>query len=211
MEDVLSLYARPYDPHYPVVCVDETGKELFEAVREDLPMQPGRNVRVDNEYKRHGMRNLFMAVEPKRGWRHVAVTEHRTARDYANFLKWLVDEAYPQALEIQVVQDNLNTHKAPLLYKVFEPQEVRRILERVRFHYTPVHGSWLNMAEIEIGIFKRQCLNRRMVNEEYLVSEVAALEGERNQGGVKIDWQFTCEDARETFARFYAKLITDKT
>lgn len=207
MEDVLSLYAQPYDPAYPVVCVDESGKELFEAIRQDLPMAPGRNLRVDNEYKRGGMRNLFRAVEPKGGFRHVEVAPRRTAIDYAHFLKWLVDEAYPEAVEIQIVQDNLNTHKAASLYKAFEAGEARRILNKLRFHYTPLHGSWLNMAEIEIGIFKRQCLDRRMVNEDFLISEVAALEAERNRAGSKIEWQFTCEKARETFARFYSKLI----
>jgi hypothetical protein len=208
MENLLCLYARPYDPAYPVVCVDESGKELSERLRSNLPLAPGQPLRVDSEYKRYGMRNLFMAVEPKRGWRHVEVTAQRTAKDYAHFIRWVVEEVYSEAVEIQIVQDNLNTHTPGALYKTFGAAQARKILERVRFHYTPVHGSWLNMAEIEIGIFKRQCLDRRMGDEEFLINEVAALEAERNRQEITIEWQFTCEKARETFARFYAKLIT---
>ena len=206
MENLLDLYAQPYNPLRPVVCIDETAKELFEAVQADIPMQKGEPRRQDCEYVRNGRRDLFVAIEPLRGWRYVQVTERRTAYEYAHFIKDLVDGEYAEAEEIQVAQDNLNTHGAASLYKVFEPAEARRILRKVRFHYTPKHGSWLNMAEIEIGIIKRECLNRRIGTAEYMASEVAALVEERNRAGAKIKWQFSCEKARTTLHRLYPKL-----
>src|SRR5215210_1528081 len=170
--------------------------------RQRRSKRPGR----DYEYKRNGSRNLFVLIEPQAGYRHVAVTERRTAQDYAHFIKWLVDEAYPQAQVIRVVQDNLNTHKPASLYATFEPAEARRLVRKLEFHYTPKHGSWLNMAEIEISVFERQCLNRRIGEEALLKKEVAALEAERNAEHATINWQFSCEKARSKLHRLYPDL-----
>lgn len=203
MEDVLDLYEEPYDPKRPKVCFDETSKQLVADKQAPEPVKPGYPERYDYEYKRNGTRNLFMFFEPLRAWRHVEVTERRTAQDFAHQMQWLVDEAYPEAEVIQVVLDNLNTHKAASLYETFEPAEARRIARRLEFHYTPKHGSWLNMAELEFSVFSRQCLDRRIPDEQTLKREIAALESERNRVQVTVNWQFTSQDARSKLHRIY--------
>jgi hypothetical protein len=206
MEDVLDLYEEPYDPQRPVVCFDETSKQLIAEKRSPIPPQRGRRERFDYEYKRNGTSNLFMCCEPLAGWRHVAVTQRRTMIDFAHQMRWLVDEAYPEADKIQVVLDNLNTHKPASLYETFEPEEARRIRKRLEFHYTPKHGSWLNMAEIEFSVFSKQCLARRIGEEDTLKQEVAALESERNQAAATIDWRFTTGDARIKLPHLYPSI-----
>ncbi len=206
MEDVLSTYELPYDADYPQVCLDEKLVTLHGDVVEALPVQPGQPERVDYEYERVGTANLFVMVEPLTGYRHVAVTERRTALDYAQQLKWLADVRYPDAHKIRLVQDNLNTHRLANLYLAFPPQEARRLAERFELHYTPTHGSWLNMAEIEIGIFERGCLRRRVPSLEILRQRVTALQTERNLAHATIAWRFTTTDARAKLARLYPKL-----
>jgi DDE superfamily endonuclease len=181
LEDVLDLYEEPYDPKRPKVCFDETNKQLVAEQRMSLPAQPGQPERYDYEYQRNGSRNLFMFFEPQRGWRHVAVTEQRTMQDFAQQMRWLVDEAYPEAEVIRIVLDNLNTHRPASLYETFAPAEARRILKGLEFHYTPKHGSWLNMAEMELSVLSRQCLDRRIPDETTLRREIQALEVERNR------------------------------
>ena len=203
MEEVLDLYAQPYDPRHPKVNFDECSKQLIAETRTPLPAQVGQLARFDYEYKRNGTRNLFMFCEPQTGWRHLAITERRTKLDFAAQMKWLVDEQYPQAEWIEVVLDNLNTHKAASLYEAFAPPEARRLLRKIKFHYTPKHGSWLNMAEIELSILQRQCLNRRLGDETKLVAEVAAYEERRNREQAKIDWRFSLDDARAKLKRLY--------
>jgi hypothetical protein len=203
MEDVLELYAEPYDPRRPKVNFDETSKQLIKETRAPLPAQPGRPSRYDYEYEREGTRNLFLFTEPQAGFRHVNVTNRRTMIDFAHQMKWLVDEAYPQAEVIRVVLDNLNTHKAASLYEAFAPEEARRIVKKLEFHYTPKHGSWLNMAEIELSVLQRQCLNRRLPDEATLTHEVAAWEKRRNEKQATIDWRFSVTDAREKLKRLY--------
>ena len=175
MEDLLDLYHEGYDRECPVVCFDESSKQLLGDARPSIPAKPGRAERYDTEYQRKGTRNLFMFCEPKGGWRHVAVTGRRTAVDFAHQMKWLVDQAYPDATVVRLVLDNLNTHKPGSLYEAFEPSEARRIAKRLEFHYTPIHGSWLNMAEIELSVFSRQCLDRRISDEALLRQEVGCL------------------------------------
>ncbi len=203
MEDVLDLYAEPYDPKRPKVCFDETSKQLVAETRSPIRPKPGRRERFDYEYQRNGTRNLFMLCEPLAGWRHVAVTERRTMVDFAHQMRWLVDEAYPEAEKIRVVLDNLNTHRPASLYQAFEPAEARRVLKSLEFHYTPKHGSWLNMAEIEFSIFSKQCLDRRIGDEEILKREIAALEAQRNQAQATIDWRFSTGDARIKLQHLY--------
>ncbi len=203
MEDVLELYAEPYDPTRPKVNFDETSKQLIKETRQPLPAQPGQPARFDYEYERQGTRNLFLFTEPQAGFRHVSVTEHRTMIDFAHQMKWLVDEAYPQAEVIRVVMDNLNTHKAASLYEAFAPEEARRIVKKLEFHYTPKHGSWLNMAEIELSVLQRQCLARRIPDEVTLTHEVAVWEKQRNEKQVTIDWRFSITDARQKLKRLY--------
>ena len=203
MEDVLDLYAEPYDPERPVVCFDETSKQLLAEKRSPIPPKPARRERYDYEYQRNGTRNLFMLCEPLAGWRHVAVTERRTMVDFAQQMRWLADEAYPASEKIRVVLDNLNTHKPASLYETFEPKEARRIRKRLEFHYTPKHGSWLNMAEIEFSVLARRALRRRIADEETLSGEIAALEAERNQAGATIDWRFSTVDARVKLHHLY--------
>jgi hypothetical protein len=203
MEDVLDLYAEPYDVQQPVVCFDETSKQLIAETRPALPACPGQVERIDYEYERNGTRNLFMMVEPLAGWRHVEVTEQRTKVDFAHVMQYLVDAVYPQATCIRVVMDNLNTHCPAALYEAFPPEEARRLLRKLDFHYTPKHGSWLNMAELELGIFSRQCLDRYMPDEAFLKQEVKALELERNGALAKIRWRFTATDARTKLKRLY--------
>jgi hypothetical protein len=206
MEDVLSVYELPYDEDYPQVCLDEKLVTLHAHVVEPRPVQPGYPERVDYEYERLGTANLFVMVERLTGYRHVNVTARRTAEDYARQLQWLADVRYPKAKKIRLVQDNLNTHRLANLYLVFPPAEARRLAERFELHFTPTHGSWLNMAEIEIGIFERGCLRRRVPSLEVLGQRVAALETERNATQATIHWRFTTGDARLRLARLYPKL-----
>jgi len=206
MEEVLELYHEPYDPLRPVVCFDEGTKQLIGETRTPLPLQPGEPVRYDYEYERHGTCNLFMFFEPLRSWRHVDVTDRRTLIDFAHCMKDLVDRWYPDAECIRVVQDNLNTHKPAALYEAFPPQEARRILERLEFHYTPKHGSWLNMAEIELNVLSGQCLDRRIPHKQTLITEVAAWERKRNARNATVNWQFTTQDARIKLRSLYPSI-----
>jgi hypothetical protein len=208
MEDVLDLYEEPYDEKRPKVNFDETSKQLIAELRQPLPGKPGEVERVDYEYQRNGTRNLFMICEPQAGWRHIAVTEHRTMQDFAQQMKWLVDEKYPEAEMIRIVMDNLNTHKPASLYEAFEPSEARRILKKLEFHFTPKHGSWLNMAEIELSVLSRQCLDRRIPDEETLKREIKAYEDRRNTAKAGIDWQFTSKAARVKLHRLYPSIST---
>ena len=203
MEEVLELYAEAFDEKRPVVGFDETSKQLIKETRQPVPMRGGGAARFDYEYERNGTRNLFMFCEPKRGWRHVEVTGQRTSQDFARQMKWLVDVAYPEAELIRLVMDNLNTHKIASLYETFAPEEARRIARKLEIHYTPKHGSWLNIAEIELGIFARQCWDRRIGDEATLKSETMKLEEARNATGAKIEWRFTTEDARRKLHRLY--------
>jgi len=203
MEDVLDLYEEPYDEKRPVVGFDETTKQLIEEKRQPLPPTARQPERYDYEYQRNGTRNLFMFCEPLAQWRHIAVTTQRTMQDFAHQMKWLVDVRYPEAAVIRIVMDNLNTHKAASLYETFAPAEARRILKQLEFHFTPKHGSWLNMAEIELSVLTRQCLARRIPDEETLKCEVAAYEESRNQANATINWRFTSQDARVKLHRLY--------
>jgi transposase len=203
MEDVLDVYARPQDPRRPVVCVDEGGKQLIGDVREPLPVRPGTPARQDAEYARGGVANLFMAFEPLAGLRHVEVTERKTSVDFARLLRALSDERYPQAERVVLVCDNLSTHTPAALYEAFEPAEARRLAGRFEWHYTPRHGSWLNVAEMELSVLARQCLDRRIPDIGRLAEEVAAWERDRNAAVVKVDWQFTTADARVKLKRLY--------
>ena len=203
MEDVLDLYAEDYDELRPTVGFDETSKQLIAETRVPLAARPGEVERFDYEYQRNGVCNLFMFCEPRRGRRHVEVTNRRTMKDFAEQMRWLVDEAYPEAERVRVVMDNLNTHKPASLYERFAPEEARRILRKLEFHYTPKHGSWLNIAEIELSVFGRQCLDRRIGDEETLKREIRKLEEERNAACAKIQWRFTSEDARRKLQRLY--------
>jgi hypothetical protein len=203
MEDVLDLYEEAYDPRYPSVCFDEKLVAPEADVRPPEPLTPGQAERIDYEYERLGTANLFFFVEPLTGWRHVEMTERRTKIDYAHRIRWLVDCVYPQADYVRIVQDNLNTHTPAALYEAFEPAEARRILRRVEFHYTPKHGSWLNMAEIEISIFARGCLSRRVASMQVLRERIAILEAERNAHRCTISWRFTSNDARDKLHDLY--------
>ena len=203
MEDVLEVYQRPYDPKRPVVCLDEVSKELHTTPRGALPPQPGQITCQDHEYERHGTCNMFLAVEPLRGQRTVRVTERRTALDFAEQLQLLADADYPQADKIVLVTDNLNTHTPGCLYERFTPPEARRIASKLEWHYTPEHGSWLNIAECELSVLARQCLDRRIPDRQTLTVEVAAWQEHRNQAHVTIHWQFTAQDARLKLRRLY--------
>lgn len=203
MEDVLDLYAEPYDPVRPTVCFDETSKQLVAETRLPLPMEPGKPERIDYEYERRGTANLFLVTEPLSGWRHVDVTARRTKHDFAQQMRELVDRHFPAAERIRVVLDNLNTHTPAALYEALPPDEARRILRKLEFHYTPLHGSWLNMAELEFSMLSRQCLGRRIGDRDTLVSEVAAWETSRNTQRATIHWQFTVHDARRKLHRLY--------
>ncbi len=206
MEDVLEVYHLPYDPDYPVVCMDESNKQLIGEVREPVPAAPGRVARMDDEYVRNGVAQIFMEVEPLRGKRHVAITERRTRKDWAAQIKEMLDERYPDVIKVRLVMDNLNTHSVASLYESFEPREARRLAERLDIHHTPKHGSWLNMAEIELSVLKGQCLDRRIDNMGDMKAEVARWEKDRNNSLKKIDWQFTTSDARIKLKRLYPKL-----
>ena len=202
MEDVLDLYAAPYDAKRPVVCMDESSKQLFKDVREPQRCEPHCPAKQDYEYERNGTRNLFIFCEPQTGQCHIEVTQQRTMPDFAHFMLQL-DKRYCEAEVIQVVLDNLNTHAAKSFYETFEPEEARRLARRFEFHYTPRHGSWLNMAEIELAALNKVCLNRRIADEEILKREVAAYEHDRNKRGAPIQWRFTTRDARTKLARLY--------
>jgi hypothetical protein len=206
MEDVLDVYHLPDDPRYPTVCFAETSKQLIKEVRTSLPAAPGQPERYDYEYERNGVANLCMFFCPLRNWRHVKVTDRRTKVDYAECMRALVDELLPDAARIRVVQDNLNTHPPVALYEVFPPAEAHRILDRLEFHYTPKHGSWLNMAEIELSVLNRQCLDRRIPDKQTLQQEAAAWEESRNAKGASVNWRFTTEDARIKLKRLYPSI-----
>jgi hypothetical protein len=206
MEDVLEVYQRPYAQEYPQVCFDETSKQQVKETRLPLPVEPGHPARYDSEYERNGVSNLFMMFAPLEGWRHVKVTDRRTCIDWAHCIKELVDLHFPTAEKIVLVMDNLNTHLPASLYKAFPPEEARRILDRLEFHYTPKHGSWLNMAEIELSILQRQCLNRRIPNQESLKTQVEAWKDKRNANEAKVDWRFTTQDARIKLKKLYPSI-----
>jgi hypothetical protein len=203
MEDVLSVYTRPYDPKRPQVCLDERPVQLLADSRPPLPARPGTPRREDHEYERHGMANLFLWYEPLMSRRHVEVTERRTMVDWAHIIKDLVDVQYPEAEVIVLVMDNLNTHSPASLYHAFEPAEAKRLADKLEIHFTPTHGSWLDMAEIELAILSRQCLDQRIPDIDKLKHEVQAWEEERTRTATAIDWRFTTEDARIKLKRLY--------
>jgi hypothetical protein len=203
MEDVLSVYERPYDPLRPQVCFDETSKELRETPRGSLPMEPGQSERIDYEYQRNGTANVFLWVEPLAGRRTVRITKQRTSVDFAEQLRLLVDCDYPDAERIVLVLDNLNTHSPAALYERFSPEEAKRINDKIEWHYTPEHASWLNIAEIELSVFSRQCLNQRIPDQDMLAHEAKAWQERRNAMKATIDWRFTTDDARIKLKRLY--------
>ena len=203
MEDVLEVYRRPRDPNKPLLCIDESSKQLTLETRTPIPMQPGQLRREDHEYERNGTVNIFMMFAPLEGWRHVEVTDRRTAIDYAHLLKRASDVDFLNAEKILLVQDNLNTHNWSSLYEAFPADEARRLVERFEWHYTPKHGSWLDMAESELGALTKQCLDRRIPDKKTIIKEIAAWERERNKNKTKADWQFTTADARVKLKRLY--------
>jgi len=206
MEDVLAVYELPYDHDYPVVCMDESCKQLVGEVHEAIACAPGRPERVDHEYVRNGVAEIFLEVEPLTGRRHVAATEHRTGKDWAWWIKGMLDERYPNAIQVRLIMDNLNTHRLAFLYEMFQPQEARRLAERIEIHYTPKHGSWLNMAEIELSALNGQCLDRRIPNLETMQRHIAAWENDRNNRQSKIQWHFSNVNARTKLKHLYPKL-----
>jgi hypothetical protein len=206
MEDVIQTYFLPYNPAYPVVCFDEACKQLFGEVREPLPTQPGTSAKQDYEYERLGVCNQLMMCEPLRGWRHVKVSERRTRKDYAHCVRELVEVYYPQAKKIRLVQDNLNTHDGASLYEAFSPAHARRILDKIEWHHTPKHGSWLNMAETEIRIMNGQCLDRRMDCQAKIATEVASWEAKRNAQEARIHWTFALAAARRKLRKLYPSI-----
>jgi hypothetical protein len=210
MEDVLEVYTRPYDERFPQVCLDEKSKQLVGEVREPIAARPGRAARHDYEYERGGTANLFIVCEPLAGWRHIGVTERRTKIDWAHCIKELVDVHYPHAEKIVPVMDDLNTHTPAALYEAFEPKEARRLSERLEIHYAPKHGSWLNMAEIELSVLARQCLERRIPDKESLAGEVGAWEAERNAAESSIDWRFTTDEARIKLKHLYPEIVEEE-
>ena len=205
MEDVLDVYKLPYDEEYPVVCMDESPKQLIEE-KAFSEIKPGQDARVDYEYIRHGMVNIFMANEPLTGNRLVEVTEYKTKKDWARFVRRIAYEKYPKAKKIKLVMDNYNTHTASSFYEVFPPEEARKLRERFEFHFTPKHGSWLNMAEIELHVLNKQCLNRHIPTVEKIVAEVAAWQKQRNIKNAKINWQFTNKKARIKLKSLYPSI-----
>jgi len=206
MEDVLAVYCRPRNPDFPVVCLDEATKQLTRETRTPIPMKPGQPERFDYEYERGGTANLFMLFAPLEGWRHVKVTQRHTALDYAQVLKDLSDIHFPHAKKIVLVQDNLNTHKMASLYEAFPAAEARRLAERFEVHYTPTHGSWLDMAECELSVLSSQCLDRRIQDIQTLTTEVAAWQADRNRHHAKADWQFTTDNARNKLKHLYPSI-----
>jgi hypothetical protein len=207
MEDVLEVYRRPYDPLRPVVCMDESTKQLLAEVRAPRTGQVGAVERYDYEYRRNGVATLFLAFEPLAGWRQVRVTQTRTRKDWAWFIKGLLDERYAQAERVVLVMDNLNTHSGASLYETFAPEEALRLLRRLEIHYTPKHGSWLNMAEGEFSVLGQQCLDRRIASSELLAQETAAWEAQRNQAAIGANWKFTTEDARVKLRKLYPSFL----
>jgi DDE superfamily endonuclease len=203
LEDILAVYLRPYNPNFPVVCLDESSKQQIQELIDELPVQPGKVAKFDSEYQRNGVSNLFMMFEPLTGWRHVKVTDERKAIDFAYCLKDLVDIHYPDAEKIVLVMDNLNTHTSASLYKAFPPEEAFRIAQKFEMHFTPKHGSWLDMAEIEFSALSRQCLNRRIPDQATLIREIEAWQDARNKAAVKCRWQFTTDDARTKLHKLY--------
>lgn len=203
MENVLDIYKKPYSKDYPVVCMDESPKQLIEEMRTTIPMKPGQETRVDYEYIRHGVVNIFMANEPLRGKRYVEVTKQKTKKDWAYFVRDIADKHYPKAKRITLLMDNFKTHNASALYEAFEPKEAKRIWDRFEFVYTPKHGSWLNMAEIELHVLNGQCLNRHLAIEKKVREEVEAWQRNRNNCNSKINWQFTTKEARIKLKKLY--------
>lgn len=210
MEDVLDVYEMPYNPSNPVVCMDEKPYQLLGEARESWAMRPGDNKKIDSEYVREGTCSIFAFIEPLGGRHHVSVREHRTAVDWAEEIKYLVDVMYPNAERIILVMDNLNTHKPSSLYKRYKPEEARRIIKKLEIHFTPKHGSWLDIAEIELNVMTRQCLSRRVETMDKLTSELAAWEKERNELGAKVNWQFRTKDARVKLISLYPKPSIEK-
>jgi hypothetical protein len=228
MEDVLEVYQLPYDPDFPVVCMDESSKQLVGEVAAPIPMAPGHGQIIDREYVRNGVAEIFVEVEPLAGKRHVEITERRTRKDWAHFIKGMLDERYPNAVKVRLVMDNLrsvrvfisdsnavkvrlvmdnlNTHDVASFYEAFDPAEAKRLAGRLEIHYTPKHGSWLNIAEIELSALQSQCMNRRIPSREHLQNEVSAWESDRNTRGAPIHWRFTNENARIKLTRLYPKL-----
>jgi len=206
MEHVLDVYKRPYDKDFPVVCMDESPKQLIEEARESLPIKPGQEARVDYEYIRHGVVNIFMANEPLMGKRMVEITEFKTKKDWARFIKKIADDQYPDAKRITLVMDNFKTHDPSAFYETFEPEEAKRLWDRFEFVFTPKHGSWLNMAEIELHVLNGQCLNRHISTVEQVKEEVNAWENHRNNKNCRINWQFTNKDARIKLRRLYPSI-----
>lgn len=206
MEDVLEVYHRPYDEDRPLVCLDEASKQLIGETVQPLPPEPGQPERFDYEYVRNGTANLFMISEPLLGWRAVQVTERRTAKDFAEVLRWLAEDVHPEAKKIVLVLDNLNTHKLASLYEAFPPEQARRLAERFEIHHTPKHGSWLNVAEIELSVLTRQCLARRLETMQELRREIEAWELARNERMVEVKWRFTTADARIKLHHLYPAL-----
>jgi transposase len=206
MEDVLDVYQLPYDSEIPLICMDESNKQLVGEVAAPIELAPGHSKIIDHEYVRNGVADIFMAIEPLCGRRHITITETRTRKDWANFIKELLDEHYPQAKKIRLVMDNLNTHKVASLYETFEPEEAHRLANRLEIHYTPKHGSWLNIAEIELSALQRQCLDRRIPSIDLMKKEVAAWERDRNNHAADVNWRFTTEDARIKLKHLHPKL-----
>jgi hypothetical protein len=207
MEDVLAVYTRPEDPQYPIICLDERPVQLVAETRTPIPAAPGQPARVDYEYERRGTANVFLCCAPLVGWRQVTVTAQRCRRDWAAVIQHLVDVQFPEAARIVLVQDNLNTHTAGALYEAFPPAEARRLAERLEFHYTPKHGSWLNMAEIELSVLTRQCLRQRLPDLETLRAESTAWQDRRNHRLGSIDWRFTTDDARIKLKHLYPSIM----
>lgn len=202
------MYARPYDPRFPLVCMDESFKQLIGETRISIPAEPGHPERYDYEYQRNGVRHLFMIYAPLEGTRHVEVTDNHTKQEWARRIKELVDVHFPGAEKIVLVEDNLNTHNPAVLYEVFQPEEAKRLIDKIEFHFTPKHGSWLDMAEIEFSVLQRQCLDRRIADEEKLKREIASWETQRNEAKQQTDWRFTTKDARIKLKRLYPSVIT---
>lgn len=208
MEDVLDVYHRPYDPQRPVVCMDECSKQLIGEVRAPLPPKPGQVAKYDSEYERKGTANVFMAVEPLAGKRTVRVTDRRTRVDWAQFIRTLLLTMYPEAVKVVLVMDNLNTHSIASLYEAFDPKTARSLAERLEIHYTPKHGSWLNIAEIELAVLSNMCLSQRIADEASLCREIEANVRQRNAKAIPVKWRFTTQDARGKLARLYPSLST---
>ena len=206
MEEVLDLYHLPYDPQFPLICMDESNKQLVGEVHVPIAPAPGHGQIVDHEYVRNGVAEIFLEVEPLAGRRHVAITERRTRQDWAFFIKGMLEDRYPQAVKIRLVMDNLNTHSTASLYETFPPEEAHRLARRLEIHYTPKHGSWLNIAEIELSALSSQCLNRRIPDIQKMRTETAAWELHRNNRNATIDWRFTTESARIKLKHIYPKL-----